>query len=68
MEAVLNKGGTMSYTSEEFIEDVPTLSRKQVLKLLSQHGAQTEEYADFDRDLGVKDTYLSRKVFGWLGY
>ncbi len=64
-------------------QDLPhALTRRQVIKLLAQHGLNTTEnavytikgvaYSDpntsFDDINGIRENYQTRTVFTWLGY
>ncbi len=42
-----------------------TLTRRQALTEIQDHGANIEE---FDDDVGVEEHYLGKIVLDWLGY
>jgi hypothetical protein len=61
----------MTYTSEDFESDNPTVSRAVALRIVNGHCGRAERpafHAEFFADCGDHDTYSTGAVLGWLGY
>ena len=58
------EGKIMSYF--ESAEGV-SITRKRALKEIKDHGMMSE-LDQFDKDLGVKESYSAQAVLVWLGY
>ena len=65
----------LNYTSEDFAEDRPTISRKVAERICTEHGATLEEYlsengyAKIAPDLAPECYRVNtRALLDWLGY
>ena len=62
----------MTY-SERLLDDYPTLDRKNVAKLLREHGFEFDTPTlgtdgKFDQDFEMAERYRTADVMAWLGY
>ena len=64
----------LNYTSEDFAEDRPTISRKVAERICTEHGATLEEYLSETSGKITTNPTLglyrvnTRALLDWLGY